>query len=136
MNYADLINKAREAQERAYAPYSGFKVGAALLTKSGQVFTGANVENASYGLTVCAERVAFFQAVTAGEKEFSVLAITGSGKGYIIPCGACLQVMAEFTDDLKILRVDENNQYEENLLRDLLPQTFKCTGNSDRKVGC
>jgi len=124
MNYEELILIARKAQEMAYAPYSGFKVGAALLAGSGRVFTGANIENASYGLTVCAERVAIFKALTEGEKDFSVLAVAGSGKGYIIPCGACLQVMAEFNLDLTILRADENNNFISNLLRDLLPQAF------------
>lgn len=127
MNYEELIYTARKAQEMAYVPYSGFKVGAALLTNSGKVFTGANIENASYGLTVCAERVAIFKALTEGEREFSALAITGSGKGYIIPCGACLQVMAEFNQNLRILRADENNKFVQDLLKDLLPQTFNLT---------
>src|SRR5574340_634383 len=97
MNLAELVNIARQAQTQAYAPYSGFRVGAALLGRGGTVFTGVNVENASYGLTICAERNAVFEAVTAGERDFLALAITSSGTGYVYPCGACLQVLAEFS---------------------------------------
>ncbi len=92
-----MINEARKAQQRAYAPYSNFQVGAALLTANGQIYPGANIENVSYGLTVCAERNAVFKAVYEGEREFSAIAVCSSGSGYVYPCGACLQVLAEFS---------------------------------------
>lgn len=124
MTAGELVTKAREAQKNAYAPYSNFKVGAALLTKCGRLYTGANVENTSYGLTVCAERIAIFKAVTSGENQFTTIAIAGSGKGYIFPCGACLQVLAEFAPDIKIIVSDENDNYKEYCLKEMLPQTF------------
>lgn len=119
-----LINIAREARESAYAPYSGFKVGAALLCRGGRVYSGANIENASYSLTVCAERVAVFKAVNAGDREFETISICGSGKGYIYPCGACLQVLAEFSKDLTLIITDENNNHKEYNLNEMLPQVF------------
>src|SRR5262245_4652351 len=90
-----LIAKARAARRSAYAPYSKFRVGAALLSASGKLFTGCNVENASYGLTICAERNAVFAAVAAGERRFKVIAIAARVSGTLRPCGACLQVLAE-----------------------------------------
>jgi cytidine deaminase len=120
----ELIGKANEARNNAYAPYSSFKVGAALLGKSGTIYTGANVENASYGLTICAERIAVFKAVTSGEKNFEAIAICGSGQGYIYPCGACLQVLAEFSPEINIIITDEKNSYKEYNLSELLPQVF------------
>jgi cytidine deaminase len=120
----ELINKALEAREFAYAPYSGFLVGAALEGKSGQVYTGANVENASYGLTVCAERIAVFKAVSSGEKEFSQIAIAGSGEGPTYPCGACLQVLAEFAPGLTIYTGSDPGQYQVFNLSEMLPQAF------------
>ncbi|NLX01255.1 MAG: cytidine deaminase [Syntrophomonadaceae bacterium] len=120
----ELISKAKEARNNAYAPYSGFKVGTALLGKSGTIYTGANVENASYGLTVCAERIAVFKAVTSGEKKFESIAISGSGQGYIYPCGACLQVLAEFSPEMNVIITDEKNSYKEYNLSAMLPQIF------------
>jgi cytidine deaminase len=120
----ELISKANEAREFAYAPYSGFKVGAALLGKSGIVYSGSNVENASYGLTVCAERIAVFKAVTSGENDFISIAISGSGEGYIYPCGACLQVLAEFSPGMNVIITDEKNNYKEYNLSAMLPQIF------------
>ena len=120
----ELISKAKEARDNAYAPYSGFKVGAALLGKSGIIYTGANVENASYGLTVCAERIAVFKAVTSGEKKFESIAVSGSGHGYIYPCGACLQVLAEFSPEMNVIITDEKNSYKEYNLSAMLPQIF------------
>lgn len=124
MTNAELAAAARKAQNSSYSPYSRFRVGAALLCRSGSVFTGANVENSSYGLTVCAERIAVFKAVTAGEKEFSAIAVAGDGQGFIYPCGACLQVLAEFSPGIKVIVTDENNNYHELTLKDLLPQAF------------
>ncbi len=94
LNQAELVRRAIEVRERAYVPYSHYAVGAALLGKSGRIYTGCNVENASFGLTVCAERVAIFKAVSEGEKEFQALAVVTSNGG--TPCGACRQVFFEF----------------------------------------
>ncbi|CFY00742.1 Cytidine deaminase, homotetrameric [Syntrophomonas zehnderi OL-4] len=124
METAELISAARQASQNAYAPYSNFKVGAALLTKNGEIYTGANVENSSYGLTVCAERIAVFKAVTAGEKEFSSIAISASQKDYIFPCGACLQVLAEFSADIKVICTNAADNYKIYDLKDLFPQIF------------
>ncbi|QGT99982.1 Cytidine deaminase [Candidatus Syntrophocurvum alkaliphilum] len=119
-----LIKEALTQRLNAYAPYSGFKVGAALLTSKGEIYTGANVENSSYGLTVCAERIAIFKAVTEGETEFMAIGIAGSGEGYTFPCGACLQVIAEFAKDINIIVVDDSNNIVEYALKDMLPQAF------------
>ncbi len=125
MNPEALLNLAVQAREKAYAPYSSFFVGAALLTCNGRVFTGSNVENASYGLTVCAERNAIFKAVNEGEREFDTIAIIGSGEELTFPCGACLQVMAEFSKDLKVIAADRALRYETFLLSELLPKMFR-----------
>ncbi len=132
MNLVNLVTLAREAQKFAYAPYSGFKVGAALLTEAGNVYSGANVENASYGLTVCAERIAVFKAVTAGELKFQAIAVVGSGRDYLYPCGACLQVLAEFSTHIRIVAVNENDDFREYYLGDLLPQVFSIDTRSGR----
>lgn len=124
MNINELIKTAREVQKNAYSPYSKFKVGAVLLTKENKVFSGVNVENASFGLTVCAERIAVFKAVSEGEREFAALVIVGSGEDYIYPCGACLQVIAEFSPEIKIIAANEKDEYQEFTLRELLPQFF------------
>ena len=124
MSPEKLIMIAREVQRNSYSPYSGFKVGAALLTTSGQVFTGVNAENASYGLTICAERAAIFNAVAAGEREFSSITVVGDQKGYTYPCGACLQVMAEFSPEMQVVVTDGQGDHQEYDLRDLLPQLF------------
>ncbi len=119
-----LIKAAKQASQLAYAPYSKFRVGAALLTKSGKIFTGCNIENASYGLTVCAERVAVFKAVSQGEKNFKAIAIYTNTKEFTLPCGACLQVLNEFTKKLTIIIV---NRFEKNKtfkLSELLPYPF------------
>ena len=105
MNSKILITKAVEAMEKSYSPYSDFKVGAALLSKSGKVYTGCNIENASYSPTCCAERTAFFKAVSEGEKDFTAIAVVGGKNGEISsmcsPCGVCRQVMAEFAERIK-----------------------------------
>lgn len=124
-----LLNAAREAAARAYAPYSRFPVGAALEAEDGRLFTGCNVENASYGLTVCAERAALFSAVAAGCRRFKRIAIAaGAGLEPATPCGACRQVLAEFAPpDLEILLVtlDRPDSLRLFRLRDLLPHAFK-----------
>jgi len=121
----NLIQAALAVRQRAYARYSQFHVGAALLAASGEVFTGCNVENASYGLTICAERSALFAAVAAGQQRFEMLAI--AARGGASPCGACRQVLVEFAPDLPILLIDSEDplQINEVNLRDLLPGAFK-----------
>jgi len=119
----ELLKIAQEAREHAYAPYSGFKVGAALLDRSGRVFSGCNVENASFGLTVCAERVAVFKAISEGSSQFSRLLITG-GEDIITPCGACRQVLAEFAPDLVVICASESGMMIQYELKELLPQSF------------
>lgn len=130
MTENELVLKAIEAMQNSYSPYSDFKVGAALLTESGDVYTGCNIENVAFGPSVCAERVAFFKAISEGEKNFSKIAVVGGKAGKITsptpPCGVCRQVMREFCDDdFEILIVSENNKYDKALLKDLLPQSFK-----------
>ena len=122
---SDLIRHACEARQRAHAPYSKFLVGAALITDSGEIISGCNVENASYGLTICAERVVFGTAVAAGHRRFQALAIATSG-GHP-PCGACRQFAAEFCEGLLILLIDADHpdRITETNLHDLLPGRFK-----------
>lgn len=123
MSYDILIDKAKEAREMAYVKYSNFKVGAALLGKSGKIYTGCNVENASYGATICAERVAFTKAISEGEKEFEAIAIVSSSEDVTYPCGICRQFMSEFGLDLKLIFTDEK-KISECKLSDLLPHAF------------
>jgi cytidine deaminase len=120
---ASLLRTAREAGERAYAPYSSFRVGAALLGANGRVFSGCNVENASLGLTVCAERVAVGCAVAAGERRFQALAIATETDDAAPPCGACLQVLSEFAQDLPIY-LGGRCGWREVRLRELYPMPF------------
>lgn len=120
--FEELVDRGREAREKAYAPYSGFKVGAALRTKSGRVYCGSNVENASYGLTICAERVAVFNAVSEGECEFEALAVVS--ENLAPPCGACRQVLAEFGLDTQVIVADLGGRREVHLMADLLPTAF------------
>ncbi|MBO5244753.1 MAG: cytidine deaminase [Selenomonadales bacterium] len=117
-----LMELARQARANAYIPYSHFAVGAALLAKSGRIYTGANVENASYGLTICAERTAIVKAVSEGEREFEAIAIVADTDKPVLPCGACLQVMAEFHIDRIIL--GNLTEMKEVKLSDLLPHNF------------
>ena len=126
-----LIKKAIEAMGKSYSPYSKFRVGAALLTKSGKIFTGCNIESVSFTPTICAERTAFFKAVSEGEMEFEAIAIIGGpedGKkaieGYSGPCGVCRQVMLEFCKDLKIIIAKSEDEYYEHTLQELLPLGF------------
>ena len=124
MDYRELFSAAVKASEASYSKYSGFSVGAALLTKGGKIFTGCNIENASYSLTVCAERTAVFKAVSEGYTEFAAIAVAGSGNGEFskpcYPCGDCLHVLSEFcVDDFKIVLSDG-----EYCLSDFLPKQF------------
>jgi len=121
-----LIQAAAAARQRAVAPYSGFKVGAALLTKAGAIITGANVESASYGLTCCAERVTLFNALTDGKKQFTALAVVARIPGGPMPCGACRQLLAEYASDAKVFVADARNlkAAREFSVRELLPGAF------------
>ena len=120
----ELAAAAQEARRGSYAPYSGVTVGAAL-EADGQLFTGANVENGSYGLTICAERVAVFKAVTSGARKFDRIAVAGNQERFLQPCGACLQVLSEFCDDLEIILVDNDGSTSETSLAQLFPAPFK-----------
>ena len=118
-----LIEDAIQARSRSYAPYSHYQVGAAVLTASGKVFTGANVENAAYPASMCAERVAIFKAVSEGEKDFAAIAVVTSNAG--MPCGGCRQVMAEFgMDTLVLIADDQGNIVRKLTVRELLPGAF------------
>jgi len=119
----ELFKRAREARKRAYAPYSEYPVGAALLTRSGRIFEGVNVENAAYPSGICAERSAVFSAVTQGEKAFDTIVIASKNGGE--PCGACRQVLAEFGLDLLVITADANDEIRvEANLKDLYPLAF------------
>jgi cytidine deaminase len=122
-----VIQAAVDVRQRAYAKYSNFSVGAALLASNGDIYTGCNVENSSYGLTICAERSAVVTAVSAGQRQFQLLAIATKGGGS--PCGACRQVLVEFAPNLPILLVDVDDSAKtvEVNLRDLLPRAFTLT---------
>ena len=124
---SELVAAARAARERAYAPYSGFRVGAALLTDQGDVVTAANVENASYGLGICAERSAVVAAVAAGYRRFEVIAVAGNGPGPVTPCGACRQVLREFPRGVELEVLCAGESGDELLITTigtLLPESF------------
>lgn len=123
MEYKKLVEMAYEAMEYAYAPYSKFKVGAALLTKSGKVYTGCNVEIASFGATNCAERTAIYKAISEGEREYAAIAVVSSSKEFTYPCGICRQVIVEFGKDIDIVVADETG-YTVMRIDDLLPKSF------------
>lgn len=131
MTNAELIFEAKKARERAYAPYSKYMVGAALLTKSGKIYHGCNIENAAYGPTNCAERTAFFKAIYDGEREFEKIAIVGAAQGsdaddICAPCGVCRQVMMEFCNPktFKIVLADGKDKQMELTLEELFPHGF------------
>ena len=124
-----LIDRAIEGMSYAYTPYSGFRVGAALLTESGEIYTGCNIENAAYTPTNCAERTAFFKAVSEGKRDFVKIAIVGGKKGEMTapaPCGVCLQVMSEFckADEFEIVMAKSEEDYSSKRLSELLPSSF------------
>ncbi len=121
-----LLEKARKAKLKAYAPYSRYLVGAALLTEDGEVFTGANIENASYGLTVCAERTAVFSAVLKGKKKFKGIAVSSKEGDLPYPCGACRQVLEEFSPDMEVI-LDISDGMKVYALNELLPYAFRLT---------
>lgn len=119
---AALVEAACAARENAYAPYSNYKVGAAILVADGQIITGINIENVSYGLTVCAERTAIYNAISAGIKEIKAIAVCTSNA--VSPCGACRQVLAEFAGDIPVIMTDPHGYTTESTLHTLLPECF------------
>jgi cytidine deaminase len=121
-----LISAAAKAREGAVSPYSKFRVGAALLTKSGEIVTGANVESASYGLTCCAERVALFNALTGGKRNFTAMAVVARAEGGPMPCGACRQLLAEYAPEARVFVADSRRlkAVKEFSVRELLPGAF------------
>lgn len=125
MDANKLLEEAKVAREKAYAPYSKFSVGAALLTKSGKVFHGCNIENASFGLTNCAERTALFKAVSEGETEFRALLVVADTKNPVAPCGACRQVIAEFCPpEMPVYLANIYGDIKQTTVEQLLPSSF------------
>ena len=121
----NLMDQARRAREHAYAPYSNFKVGAAVLTAAGEIFSGGNIENASLGATICAERVAIFAAVAAGCRNLTALAIIADTPDPVAPCGLCRQVLSEFNPDCRVLMANTAGRWRLATLKELLPQAFR-----------
>lgn len=139
MDYQRLIAQAMKAKESAYVPYSHFRVGAALLTKSGRIFAGCNIENASYSATNCAERTAVFKAVSEGEREFTAIVVNGDNGDYLPPCGICRQVLAEFCDmeTFQVILANSPEDYQAVTLDKLFPGAFQAenlkSGNQHKK---
>ncbi len=126
MDYNELIIIAENAKANAYAPYSRFRVGAAVLAENGEVFSGANIENSTYGATNCAERTAVFNAISKGAKKVKAVAIISDSEDYIYPCGICRQVIYEFSvEDTEIICCDKNKNYKVYSMKELLPYAFK-----------
>jgi len=129
MNHEELARLAKKAMEKAYAPYSGYRVGAALLAKSGKVYLGCNIENASFSPTICAERTAFAKAVSEGEREFVAIAVAGGKDGVVEsvfpPCGVCRQVMQEFCQPDFMIFMVKSHGVEQITLGELLPLAFQ-----------
>lgn len=121
---SDLIKTATLARENAFAPYSNFKVGAAIETANGKIYTGCNVENASYGLTVCAERVAIWKAMSEGEREFTKIIVVADTTNLTPPCGACRQIIWEFCGDISVVLVNLQGKFETLQMVELLPKAF------------
>ena len=126
MDYKALIKEAIAAKEMAYTPYSHFRVGAALLTKSGKVYRGCNIENVAFTPTNCAERTAFFKAISEGEREFEAIVVNGDADDYLYPCGVCRQVMVEFCDlkEFKVIVANNEEDYKVFTLGELMPGAF------------
>lgn len=131
-----LVKAALEARQYAYAPYSTLRVGAALLGENGVVYTGCNVENASYGLTCCAERVALFKAVSTGVKSFTAIAIASDSNKHISPCGACRQVLAEFGQNIMVYMANQRGDWVEKTMAELLPVGFHLTSAKGKGASC
>jgi cytidine deaminase len=124
MNINELINNAKSARQLSYSPYSKFKVGAALKTKNGRIFTGCNIENSSYGLSICAEREAVFKAISAGEKDLDTIAVVTDSNKLLTPCGACRQVIWEFSKDMTIIVANLKGEKKEFKIKELLAHPF------------
>ncbi len=124
MKYESLLKKAEQAKKYAYAPYSRFRVGAAILAKSGKVYTGANIENAAYSVACCAERVALYKAVSSGEKEFEAIAITSDSDSFTYPCGVCRQALYEFSPEMQIIASNNDLENDTEPLDELLYKAF------------
>lgn len=129
--YGTLIAAARQARENAHAPYSNFRVGAAVRAKSGRIYSGCNVENASYGLTCCAERVAIFKAVSEGERGFDAIAVVTDAERLTPPCGACRQIIWEFCGDVPVILADVMGNSEKMSAAELLPRAFDSSSISE-----
>jgi cytidine deaminase len=124
IEHEPLVEAARQARENAHAPYSNFRVGAALRATSGRIFGGSNVENATYGLTVCAERVAIFKAISEGERGFDAIAVVPDSDTLTPPCGACRQLIWEFCGDVPVILANLKGKTETLQMRDLFPKPF------------
>jgi len=127
-----LVEAAALARKNAYSPYSGVKIGAAVLTKKGRVYSGCNVENSSYGLSCCAERTAIFNAVSEGHRDIEAIAVVGESEEFTSPCGACRQVMIEFNPRMKVFRRGADGYSEDTTAGELLPSHFNPEGLSRR----
>jgi cytidine deaminase len=126
MDYKELVKMAIDIKEKAYCPYSNFRVGAALETDSGKIYTGVNIENVSYGASNCAERTAVFKAVSEGEIKIKAIAIASDSEDLILPCGICRQVLCEFGDrDMKVICSKKNGEYKVFTLDEILPEAFR-----------
>ena len=124
MNYDLLAKKAVEAKKNALPAYSNFHVGSALITEDGKIFSGCNIESSSYSLTMCAERIAIFKAISEGERKFKAIALAGDTDDYISPCGACRQVISDLCGDIDIIMVNGKGDYKVNKTSELLPFAF------------
>ncbi len=124
MNNTSLVRKAQLAKKFSYSPYSKFRVGAALLTASGKIFTGCNIENSSFSLTVCAERTALFKAISEGQKKFTAIAIVSDAENYIPPCGACRQVMLELAPSMDVILTNSTGKIIVTKVKELIPYPF------------
>ncbi len=124
MNHKKLLLAARKAKLRSYSPYSKFRVGAALLTTSGKIFTGCNIETSSLGLTICAERTAIFKAISEGHRRFRAISIVSDADGIIPPCGACRQVLLDLAGNIDVILTDHRGKVRVEKLRKLLPLPF------------
>ncbi len=131
MEYRELLIKAEEAMKNSYSPYSGFRVGAALITAGGEVFTGVNVESATYGATICAERTAVVKAVSEGYRDFVAIAVSSDAPEGSLPCGICRQFIAEFGKDIMVITGKSDGEIKVNTIAELLPFAF--TGEDMKK---